>query len=521
MSIIATLIAIASVSPILTLLALWQTKEWRWDRLLEHLKREGTVRQLYGSVRPVLLGGWFLIVLLSIAKQDPVFALLRLSIQLLLILAGLNILQFAMKKQRIPVFTGKAVVMLLVSLCIVIAVSVIPLSIPTLPSILAFALIPFFSPLWVLLCWILTKPLDVYLKMQTLRKAKNLRIAHPKMTVIGITGSVGKTTTKELLAHILKKQGALSTPVHVNSEMGVARWLIQNLKDKPADCTGTLIVEMGAYRKGEIQLLADIAKPQLGIITFIGSQHLSLFGSLEAIREAKGELFAALPKSGHAFMNHDNAASEKLKDICACPITTVGTDGKADLCAFDIEETGSRILFTVSGEQFVVPMRGTHTVTSILLAIAAAQKLGMELPEIKRELASFKPLERTFEVKQIRGVTVLDDTYNASPDSFRAAITWARSQEQHEKVLLTDGIIELGALEEKVHSELSTDAAKVFQKVCIGNARFLPYFRENGFGERAVPLSSSPARIKAGGLLVCIGRVPRTAIDELLPTAGQ
>ncbi len=513
--IILVLTFLACLSPTLTLLSLWQVKEWRLDRLMEHLKREGIASQLYGTLRPRILGASMLIAIVGFIFTDPVFIGTEVTLGLLIVLAVLSCVQILLRKQPLPVFTAKALLMLALSI-------VIPmLFLISLSSLPLLVIIPFLCPLWILLSWLLTKPIDQFLKKRTLSTATNLRLAHPNITVIGITGSVGKTTTKELLAHILKKQGALATPVHVNTEMGVAAWFIKILKDKPTDWPGILIVEMGAYTKGEIKLLSEIARPKFGIITFIGEQHLALFGSLEAIRDAKGELFAALPDDGAAFMNHDNAMSEKLRDLCRCPVTTVGTDGRADLCALDIEETGNGIRFTVENQRFLVPLAGTHLVTSVLFAIAASLKLGMTLPEIAKELKTFVSLARSFQVKTIRGVTVLDDTYNSSPDSFRAAIAWAKEQPHLEKVLLVDGIIELGSSEASVHAELSKEAAKVFGRVCIGNARFLKYFRDNGFGDRAVLLSSRPQPLKTGDLLVCVGRVPRTAIDELLPVSTE
>lgn len=517
MTLMILIIALTCLSPVLTLLHLWQVKEWRLDRLREHLAREGTLRQLYGSLRPLLLLFWISAIAVSVVRHDPVFALLKLSIQFLLVLATLNVVQLIMRRQPLPKFTAKAILMTIVSFTLIIAVSALLLSRPSIPSIIGFVLIPFLCPVWVALSWIITKPIDSFLKTRLMRKAAERRSRYPQLTVVGVTGSVGKTTTKELLAHILKKHGALATPAHVNTEMGVATWLLHVLRDKPTDWNGTLIVEMGAYRTGEIALLCDIVKPHVGIITFIGAQHLSLFGSIEAIRSAKGELFRALPKDGHAFLNHDNAASEALRDFCACPVTTVGTDGKADLNALDIEETGNGLTFTLEGKKVMTPVAGTHTVTSILFAIGVARYLGMNLADIVRELATFKPLERSFQVKQIRGATVLDDTYNSSPDSFRAAIAWAKTQPQTEKTLLIDGIIELGSAESSVHAELARAASDVFARVIIGNPRFLPYFKENGFGDRAMLLSSKPKRIEKDSLLVCVGRVPRTAIDELLP----
>lgn len=538
-SLFGALVVIACVSPLLTFLHLWQMKEWRWDRLMDHLKTEGFLASLLSEVRIVIGAIWILafvviamLATLSLISVNETFDALWPSV-LAGTLCGVSAIQWISKKQPLPVWTRKAQLMFSVSLFATVAVVILSTTytsvghnktgdiFETHPFELAVFLLPYLQWLFAMIAWVILYPIDQSLKKTIINRARSTRAKHPNLTVIGITGSVGKTTTKELLAHILKKQGAMATPVHVNTEMGVAGWLTKVLKDKPADWAGILIVEMGAYRKGEIKLLSDIAKPKLGIITFIGEQHLALFGSLEAIRNAKGELFEALPEGGHAFLNHDNVASEKLRDLCRCPVSTVGTDGRADVCAFDIEETGNGIRFTVSGQRFHVPIAGTHLVTSVLFAIAASQKLGMTLPVIAKELGTFAPLARSFQVKTIRGVTVLDDTYNSSPDSFRAAIRWAKEQPHPEKVLLIDGIIELGASEASVHAELSREAATIFGRVCIGNARFLKYFKENGFGSRAVLLSSKPEPLKTGDLLVCVGRVPRTAIDELLPVSAE
>ena len=157
-------------------------------------------------------------------------------------------------------------------------------------------------------------------------------------------------------------------------------------------------------------------------------------------------------------------------------------------------------------------------VTCILLAIAAARELGMDLNTIAKYLRTFKPLARTFEVKEANGISILDDSYNASPDSFRAAMEWARSQPHDEKVLLTEGIIELGRYEAEIHEELAREAADVFTRATIGHPRFLKYFCDHGFGDRATLLSSTTQKVQPGGLLVCIGRVPRSAIEQMLPT---
>ncbi len=517
---VVLLTGVGCISPILTLLKLWQLKEWRIDRLSEHLKREGLVRQLFGTFRPIIAAGWLLLLAGTFVMHGDSEALYpRLGLMLLLTLAVLSCMQIGLKKQPTPVWTSKAMLMTAVSMALPLTLSIAILfgSFFAASSLVLVAILPLLSVLWVWLAWLMLKPLDVTLKSKVMNEATMLRTAHPMLTVIGITGSVGKTTTKELLAHILKKKGALSTPVHVNTEMGVAKWLTSILRDKPTDWKGILITEMGAYRRGEIRLLCSITQPTIGIVTYIGKQHIALFGGEEAIVEAKGELFEALPKNGHAFLNRDNEASASLRSRCVCEITSVGTDGRANVNALDIEETTGGIRFTVEGERFAVPLFGTHTVTSILLAISAAKKLGMDLPSIVKELATFRPLAQTFEVKTVRDVTVLDDTYNASPDSFRAAITWAAAQPHAEKVLLTDGIIELGEAEESIHTELAAAAADVFTKAYVGNARLLPFFRDGGFGDRVQPLTEA-SRMKSGTLLVCVGRLPTSTIEKLLPS---
>lgn len=512
------LVALACVSPTLTLLSLWQLKEWRWDRLTEHLKREGILSQLFGRLRPAILGIWIVLISLFIAAGNPSIASGAL-IGLLPLLALLSCIQIAVKKQPMPMWTMKALLLFGISMLIPVVLSILvrQWSASEFSLIVLMSTLPFLCPLWVLLSWLTVRPLDRILKTRIMNKAMENRRRHSKITVIAVTGSVGKTTTKELLAHILKAKGAIATPVHVNTEMGVATWLIDALKDKPADWPGILIVEMGAYHKGEIRLLCEIAQPRYGIVTYIGHQHLSLFGSTEAIAEAKGELIEVLPENGRAFINGDNEASAPLQSRAKCPVTIVDTGGKTTLSALDIEETSGGLRFNVQGTAFAVPVAGTHLVTGILLAIACARELGMDLATIAKSLRTFKSLPRTFEVKEVNGITVLDDTYNASPDSFRAAMEWARSQPHDEKVLLTDGIIELGHFEAEIHEELAADAADIFTRAVIGHPRFLAYFLDHGFGDRAALLSFASQKIQKGGLLVCIGRMPRNAIERLLP----
>jgi UDP-N-acetylmuramyl pentapeptide synthase len=497
---------IAALSPLLTFARLWQVKEWRLDRMREHLRAEGLLRQLFGILRPAAVA---IYAILAVAGFFSVTVLLPVA---LAVLAAIAAVQFALRRQPAPVWTAKALMLtgtallctvLLTGAAAEIAPAILPVIILLQPLSLAAAL-----TMW--------KPVDALLKGRILRKAMLARAALPPETVvIGITGSAGKTTTKELLSHILAERHPLTTPAHVNAEVGVARWLAAAL-GRATTPPGIVIVEMGAYRLGEIALLCTVARPTLGIVTSVGRQHIALFGSQEKLCKAKGELVEALPVDGHAFLNADNELCAKLRDRAGCPVTTVGTGGKADFEAFDIEETGTGIAFRAGDMRYEVPLHGTHNVTNVLLAIAVAQQCGMRPAEIAKRLHSFVPPQHTFAVRSERGVAILDDTHNASPASVTAAIAWARNQPAEEKVLLFSGLIELGESQDTIHTEIGSAASPVFDRVIMLSKHCLATV-ERGYGKPVELFSSSTPPVTSGTLLVCVGRMNERTMHALLP----
>lgn len=494
---------IACLSPLLTFANLWQIKEWRVDRLREHLRAEGMLRQLYGRVRPVIIlcGLGFLFVP-GISREITLVGTLAL-------LGVLTLIQKVLKKQSEPVWTQKAcavvfLTLLLDTLLIVVLMERVPLLLP---------LIILFQPDVASLVWLLLWPVDRVLKQRTMTKAIHIRSNLKNAHVIGITGSAGKTTTKELLAHVLDEKNPFVTPAHVNSEMGVSKWLQSKVNTLEEDAL--LIVEMGAYRKGEIKQLCKIAQPTMGVLTLIGSQHIALFGSQEELCDAKGELLEALPDDGQGFVNADNDFCVKIAEKASCPVMRVGTGGSAELEATDIEERGTGIHFKIGDVSFDVPLHGTHNVTNVLLTIAVAEHLGMSRNAIAQKLQSFQPPNRTFTVREVKGVTVLDDTHNASIASFRAAIAWARNQPLEHKTLLTPGLIELGPKQDQVHTELGTLAQRVFDRVVFLHEKNANAFAK-GFGEVEI-LRKNSAPVQEGSLLVCEGRMTDATMHRLLP----
>jgi UDP-N-acetylmuramoyl-tripeptide--D-alanyl-D-alanine ligase len=501
----------AALSPLLTFAWFFQVKEWRWDRLKEQFKREGWVTTVFGGrIRPFLVLACIAAIPLKILR--PPEALLTA----LGLLSVLTLLQFLLRRQRVPVRTSKALAIaglgLLIDGVVFLALFFLPPPLPLLLPVLVLV-----QSLVILLSWALLLPLDRRLKRRTLDAGRTRRAAHPELLVIGITGSVGKTTTKELLAHILRDRHPLASPAHVNTEMGVARWLQQVLPAGRSLPPGTpLIVEMGAYRSGEISTLCRIVQPSIGIVTFIGSQHLALFGSQEALLQAKGELLRSLPPNGRAFLNGDCDLCRTMCPLSAAPVTIVGTGGKNDLEATDIEETPTGIGFRVGETQFYVPLHGTHNVSNILLAIAAAERLGLPRRTIAERIRTFVPPHHAFDVRSERDVTILDATHNASAASFKAAIAWAGTQPFERKILLTSGLIELGEEHERTHRELGSLAADVFDDVLFLTSASAQIFGE-GYGQSITIVKKKTPPVARGTLLVCVGRMPQIAIRRLLP----
>lgn len=518
--IILFLIFVACVSPILTYSRLWQMKEWRWDRLIDHLKSEGWFRQIVGIARPLIATPWIILGLLSTLQLPELAPLspLQGAIIGLSMLAMLSIITIALSRQQHPVWTGKAIILTCLALLFSIGIGsiVIFCSQDWSATVLMVVTIPLLQPLILVLCWLIFMPIDRWQKASILEQATTLRRSFPQLCVIGITGSVGKTTTKELIAHLLAPEGAIATPLHVNTEMGIARWLLQVLRDEPRDSRRILVVEMGAYRRGEIGQLAEIAQPTIGVVTYVGHQHVSLFGSEEAIARGKGELLAGLPSSGQAFVHADSPLLDLLISQATVRPRTVGTGPDAMIRAEDIEETGGGVRFKIEGIPMAVPMAGTHNVTNVLLAISVAKSLGVSLTNLQQRLATFTSFEGSFSVRDAYGVTVLDSTYNASYESFAAAIRWASERNASEKILLWSGIIELGDNEERLHRLLATEASRVFQRSYAVQARFASYFHE-AFGSRQRLASEPHERLSPGSLLVCMGRMPSSIMASFLP----
>jgi UDP-N-acetylmuramoyl-tripeptide--D-alanyl-D-alanine ligase len=329
------------------------------------------------------------------------------------------------------------------------------------------------------------------------RARRNLSKAGP--VVIGITGSYGKTSTKEYLAHILSaRYRVLATPKSYNTLMGVC--LVINSELAGGETYDYFIVEMGAYIEGEIRRICDLTKPQISIMTAVGPQHLERFGSLEATARAKYEIIEALPPDGVGVFNWDNhyvrALYEKGYPQTRIAVSWENADHATQLrfLARNVRQTVEGLEFdvvdTLLDEQlhFSTRLLGQHNVTNILLATAVARHLGLTLTEIAVRVASLEPAEHRLQTKTLPGgITVIDDAYSANPVGAQNVLDVLALYQNGRRVLITPGIVELGPLQDQENHKLGVRAAQVCTDiVLVGIEQTRPIqkgVREAGFSE--------------------------------------
>lgn len=279
--------------------------------------------------------------------------------------------------------------------------------------------------------------------------------------VTGITGSVGKTTTKELIGAVLSQRYCtLKSEGNQNNEIGLPLTLLR-LRPKHAQ----VVLEMGMYVPGDIRLLCDIARPQVGVLTLVGSVHMERAGSLEALIAGKRELVEALPPYGVAVLNYDEPLVMGMAPFTAARVFTYGLDRRADVWADDIISLGlqgMRFRLHYAGETISVhmPLLGRHNVHTALRAAAVGLIEGLGWDEIATGLREYRDQLRLLVVEGPHGSLILDDTYNASPESTLAALNLLRELDGRRVAVLGD-MLELGSAETEGHQIVGRRAAAV------------------------------------------------------------
>ncbi|SDS74282.1 UDP-N-acetylmuramoyl-tripeptide--D-alanyl-D-alanine ligase [Jiangella sp. DSM 45060] len=247
----------------------------------------------------------------------------------------------------------------------------------------------------------------------------------PQVTVVGVTGSSGKTTTKDLLAQVLEPLGPLvAPPGSYNGEIGVPLTVL-----RVDESTRTLIAEMGARGAGHIAYLCGIAPPSVGIVLNVGSAHLGEFGDRDTIARAKAELVEALPETGTAVLNADDPVVRRMAEQTPAQVVMVGESVHADVRAEDVAldaagRASFRLVTADADARVSLRLVGEHQVSNALAVAGAALALGLPLDDVAARLSAALPRSRwRMEVtERPDGVTVVNDAYNANPESMRAAL---------------------------------------------------------------------------------------------------
>lgn len=333
---------------------------------------------------------------------------------------------------------------------------------------------------------VLTDPVETMVKKHYLNEAKSILKDHTGLIKIGITGSYGKTSTKNIVQAMLSQQyNSLMTPASYNTPMGITRTIREMLKP----IHKVFVCEMGADHVGEITYLMDFVQPQIGIVTSIGPQHLNTFGSQENIIKEKMEIIEKLPADGLGIMNVDNDFVRNYKVRNNVRTVTYGIRSEnADYRAVDIRYTpaGSRFTVVHGDEQIPIETKllGELNVLNILSAICTARGLDVKWPVIQRAAKTMNQVEHRLEMKIINGYRFIDDAFNSNPAGSEGALN-VLAMMPNRRFIVTPGMIDLGEKQDAYNREFGKKMKdKADEVILVGEIQTKPIYeglQESGF----------------------------------------
>lgn len=316
-------------------------------------------------------------------------------------------------------------------------------------------------PILNVLTLLLSSPIENAIKKKCLRRAKEILDERVGLIKIGITGSYGKTTIKEYLNTILSvKYNTLASPASYNTPMGLVKTL-NLLKDD----TQILIMEMGARRRGDIKTLCDIFKPSIGIVSGIAPQHIETFGTLEAIVDTKYELIEGLKRGGFAVFNGENDYTARMSLRAGSVVKCLQKVSTGRIHAENVSTTceGTRFELVIDdcSVECTTDVIGVHNLQNILMAVAVADRLGMNAQEIAKGISMLKsPPHRLEVIRSDNGVIIIDDSYNCNTVGAQAALDTLKLFNAR-KVIATQGIVEMGDAEAEANYQLGAAMSAV------------------------------------------------------------
>ena len=287
--------------------------------------------------------------------------------------------------------------------------------------------------------------------------------------LVGVTGSAGKTTTKEAIAHVLASRfRVLKSEGNFNNHFGLPLML---LKLEPEH--DVAVIEMGMSHAGEISALAKIAQPEIGVVTNVAPVHLEFFDSLAGIARAKYELIESLPPNGTAVLNADDEYVSQFGRDFKGRVITYGTAHAADVRADNIQSCGTEgarfdIVTAVEREPAKLPLVGAHNILNALAAVSVALARGLRLSEAVTALATLMPADKRGQVLQVGNITVINDCYNSNPKALNAMVDALANMKAGRRIVVAGEMLELGPAGEAMHREAGQHLAEKKIDVLLG-----------------------------------------------------
>ena len=422
------------------------------------------IKWVYGSFMletTFLSFGYCLISIFFLGEKYIFCAAVSLAVFIIRLCLALKTAKKSIKKL---VFTGR-VKRLLATAVIISAIFVAVIGflggVCSQTAFIIFNIPAFFSPLFVLIILFINSPIEKSISRYYINDAKKILKQNSDLTVIGITGSFGKTTTKFILNRILsEKYNTVCTPASFNTPMGVVRTVRGSIKPN----TQIFICEMGAKKRGDIKEICDIVHPNYGIITSVGAQHLDTFGSIDNVFSTKFELANEVKDNGGiTFISAESEDIIKRYDKNDSSLVLFGKEENYRVKNIIRNAFGSNFDMVLCDKCFSVSTKllGLHSIFDILAAASLAYKLGVSEDDIKVAVSALKPTEHRLELKSfIYGSLLIDDAYNSNPVGCLEAVRTLGTFEDYRKTIITPGLIELGEKEYEANYALGLEAAK-------------------------------------------------------------
>ncbi|MEK7203170.1 MAG: Mur ligase family protein [Patescibacteria group bacterium] len=464
----------------------WQLKEYRLDRFKDFLSTQQgknfikSYKILWRFLFILLILVFWLIIKIIILKYIVILILL-----FELILNLLKLLKHNLQRPKLTVKSG-----LIIFFAILIEGGLILLTTQWLIIVLLLAI------RFDIICLVISAfalPTK-WIKRYYIQKAKKKLAFYFNLTTIGITGSYGKTTVKHFLAHILSaKYNVIKTPKNINTDIGIAKFILKTDFSK----TDIFIVEMAAYRAGEIKIICEMVKPQIGILTAINEQHLQLFGNIKNTQKAKYELLRALPKNGLAIINFDNFYCREYAEKLECAVQTFGTQQKRnpDYLIQNIRTTyDNKIVFTGlmknrGQDEIISEIIGKHNAINIAPCVLIADYLGIEKNKILKQCETLKLPQSTLQIYNYGQSIILDDTYNSNPSGFSAGLNVLKNySSEYKKIVITRGMLELGKKSKEIHKKIGAKIATIADELIIIKPDFVNFLSQGAGDEYRVKI---------------------------------